>query len=84
MMDFGLGWVWIFPAVATTLMALFGWAVLTRVFRTEHHTSPETPTLVETPDPLAIARERYAQGLISKEEFDQLAQDLIRTEKPHL
>lgn len=64
-------------------MAFFGWTVLNRVFRTENHVSPKTPTLDETQDPLTVARERYAQGLISKQEFDQLTEDLIRTEKPN-
>lgn len=32
-------------------------------------------------DPLAIARERYAQGLISQKEFDTLVEGLLKTER---
>ena len=38
------------------------------------------PTASSHPDPLVIARERYAQGLISPKEFDALVERLVKTE----
>ncbi len=32
-------------------------------------------------DPLVIARERYAQGLITKEEFEDVVHHLLNTER---
>ena len=38
------------------------------------------PTASSHQDPLVIARERYAQGLISLNEFDALVERLVKTE----
>jgi hypothetical protein len=34
-------------------------------------------------DPLVLVRERYAQGLISKTEFDSVVEGLVKTEREH-
>ena len=39
------------------------------------------PTASSHQDPLVIARERYAQGLISQNEFDALIERLVKTEE---
>ncbi|SMC05365.1 Protein of unknown function DUF2078, membrane [Sulfobacillus thermosulfidooxidans DSM 9293] len=75
-MMFGFGLWWMFPLSLMVMMAFVGGVVLPRAFRGHLHVSSNTPS----PDPLAVARERYAQGLIAKPEFDQIVQDLVSTE----
>jgi uncharacterized membrane protein len=75
MIGFG-GW-WIIPLVGMGIMAIFGWVFFSRMLGMSR--TPPKP-LSPPPDPLEIARERFAQGLISKEEFDKIAEGLVRTE----
>ncbi|AEJ38473.1 hypothetical protein TPY_0271 [Sulfobacillus acidophilus TPY] len=67
---------WLIPVVMMTGLGGFTAIILTRVAK-----RPDSPRISPTPtDPLEIARERYAQGLISQEEFDALVGRLVRTE----
>lgn len=72
----GLGFEWIFPLFLLSLMAVVGALLLSRAFRERRPAFSNTRPL----DPLIMARERYAQGLIAKPEFDQIVQDLVSTE----
>jgi putative membrane protein len=68
----GMGWWMIFGGIFMIvfwggIIALIVWAItrLTRRDRMESH-----------PSPLDIARERYARGEITRDEFEQLKKDL--------
>ena len=74
----GSGIWWLFPLGGLVMMGLGAWIVLPRVgTRGSQNSPPPHPS-----DPLEIARERYARGEISHQEFEQLAQHLIHTEEP--
>ncbi len=67
MMLFG-GWMIIFWLV---IIALIAWGVIALV---KHGTSAsDTP---QKRDPLGTAKERYAKGEISKEEFEEIKKNL--------
>ncbi len=72
----GLEFEWIFPLFLLSLMAVVGALLLSRAFRERQPAFSHMRPL----DPLIMVRERYAQGLIAKPEFDQIVQDLVRTE----
>ncbi len=67
MMFFG-GWMMIFWVV---IIALIVWGVIVLVKR-----GSSTSDTSQKHDPLDIAKERYAKGEISKEEFEQIKKDL--------
>ncbi|PSR21063.1 MAG: SHOCT domain-containing protein [Sulfobacillus thermosulfidooxidans] len=71
-----IGWGWVFPLFGMVMMVLVGWALVTRVVNGHQWGSSNGPP----PNPLDLARERYAQGLISKPEFERLVEDLLHTE----
>ena len=78
MMGFGGGgWWWVVPVTGMLMMAGVIGVVLPRILRQSSHVTNEKPS----PDPLAVARERYAEGRISKSEFDDLVQVLLKTEE---
>lgn len=64
-MVFGIFWMIIFWG---GLIALIIWGI-TRLTGHDHHTRNHYP--------LDIARERYAKGEISREEFEQIKKDLV-------
>ncbi len=72
----GWGWAWTFPLWGMGMMVLAGWVLSTRVMNRHPWDSSKRPDS----DPLDQARERYAQGLISKSEFERLVEDLLHTE----
>lgn len=82
-MPMGFGGWWILPLVGMGMMAVFGWLFFSRILGRPLQPSRTLPPPIPPVDPLEVARERFAQGLISKEEFDELAERLVRTEKPH-
>ena len=72
----GCGWWMVFRGIWmlvfwVAIIALVVWGVKKRVGHEESKGS--TP---ERRDPLEIAKERYAKGQISKEEFEQIKKDL--------
>lgn len=72
MWDFGLGWWWGFGGIFMILLwvgliVLIVWGVM-KMSKGGGYTSKK--------DALDIARERYAKGEISKEEFEQIKKDL--------
>jgi putative membrane protein len=67
MMFFG-GWMII---VWVLILALIVWGVIALVKR-----GSSTSDTSQKHDPLDIAKERYAKGEISKEEFEQIKKDL--------
>lgn len=72
----GMGWwmvfggVWMFVFWAA-IIALLVWGI-TRVVRR----GESGPGAARRAEPLDIARERYARGEISREEFEQIKKDL--------
>ncbi len=91
-----IGLVWaIFPLIGMVVMALVVGSVLmagmvwrrsrgmscgSKMTRLDHR-EQRGPTGAASADPLDIARERYAQGLISHEEFDALVERLVKTDR---
>ena len=73
----GMGWWMVFLMVLFwgAIVALVIWGIrrLTERDRSESGTSQKR-------NPLDIAKERYARGEISKEEFDQIKNDLSGSE----
>jgi len=72
MWDFGAGWWWGFGGIFMILLwvgliVLIVWGVM-KIGKGGSDTSKK--------DALDIARERYAKGEISKEEFEQIKKDL--------
>ena len=72
----GCGWWMVFRGIWmlvfwVAIMALVVWGVKKRVGHVESKGST-----AERRDPLEIAKERYAKGQISKEEFEQIKKDL--------
>ena len=69
----GMGWWMVFWMVlfwgAIVTLVVWGVKKLTERGRSESSTS-------EKRDPLDIAKERYARGEISREEFEQIKKDL--------
>ena len=72
----GMGWWMVFGGIWMVvfwgaIIALIVWGVKKL---TERGDSGQGTTV--KPDPLDIAKERYAKGEISKEEFEQIKKDL--------
>lgn len=72
MWDCGAGWWWAFGGVSMILLwvgliVLLVWVVMKVVKGSSNESKG---------DAMDIARERYAKGEISKEEFEQIKQDL--------
>lgn len=65
------GGMWIYPLIMLTIMLL----VIYLVFARGGWRPPWSGTRSETA--LEILKKRYARGEISKEEFEQIKQDLI-------
>ena len=65
----GWGWMWILWIV---IIGLVVWGVIALV----KHTSSTSNTSQKS-NPLEIAKERYARGEITKEEFEQIKKDLM-------
>ncbi|MCY0900181.1 MAG: SHOCT domain-containing protein [Firmicutes bacterium] len=88
-----LGFGWWVPLCGLAAMVFVGWLVIGRMrwflgptARTPDNCGmgPRPSALQPKPpreDPLAIARERYAKGLISQEEFDAIVERLVKTER---
>jgi len=68
MMFFG-GWMWILWIV---IIGLVIWGIIALV---KH--SYSTSNTSQKRNPLEIARERYAKGEISKEEFEEIKKNLL-------
>ena len=74
MMDGAGGWAFL-PA-GMLVMVGPGWIVWPYL---SVQSSRDNPRLAAF-DPLELARERYAQGLMAKEEFEDVVQQLLHTE----
>ncbi|PSR19986.1 MAG: hypothetical protein C7B45_17200 [Sulfobacillus acidophilus] len=76
MMGGGGGWAFLLWGVV--MLAGLGWVVrrygLAKLLPDRRHRPAA--------DPLALARERYAQGLITKQEFEDVVHHLLNTERP--
>lgn len=70
MMD-GANWVWGTLSILFWLAVLIVVTLLIMRIPRRHDTDEDTKK-----DPLDIAKERYAKGDISKDEFDRLSRDL--------
>lgn len=73
----GIGWWMVFGAIWMVLfwggiIALIVWGISKLSGRRE-----SGPSATGRRDPLEIAKERYAKGDISREEFEQIKKDLI-------
>lgn len=76
MMGGSAGWTVLFWGVI--VLVGLGWVVRRSALakpRPDGHDRPAS-------DPLALARERYAQGLITKQEFEDVVHQLLNTEHP--
>jgi putative membrane protein len=76
MHDAGMGWwmlfsglLWLAFLAAVIVLAVWG-------FRRLSDRGDSEPKTDAKRDPLEIAKERYAKGEISKEEFEQIKKDL--------
>ena len=70
----GMGWWMIFGGLWMLLFwGAIIWLVIWGISRLTEHRGPAT---LEKRTPLDIAKERYAKGEISKEEFEQIKKDL--------
>lgn len=72
----GMGWWMLFGSVWVTLfwgaiIALVVWGIKSLTTRAD-----SGPTVAARSDPLDIAKERYAKGEITKEEFELIKKDL--------
>ncbi|CAB1128222.1 protein of unknown function [Candidatus Hydrogenisulfobacillus filiaventi] len=69
-------------AVMMTSSMLVFLGMITMAYRVltgpRDHPAPRTPP----PDPLEVARERYARGEIDHREFERIAANLLRSERP--
>ena len=72
----GMGWWMVFGGIWTLLFwgAIIGLAIWGISRLTERRGSG--PSTGERRDPLDIAKERYAKGELSREEFEQIKNDL--------
>ena len=73
----GMGWWMVFGSIWmvafwAVIIALVVWGVRKLMQR-----EGSGPSTTEKRAPLGIAKERYARGDISKEEFEQIKKDLI-------
>jgi len=72
----GWGWWMVFGGIWMLLFWIaIIWLVVWGIRSLLRHEGPKAGT-TEKRDPLEIAKERYAKGQISKEEFDQIKKDL--------
>ena len=72
----GWGWWMIFGGIWMLLFWIaIIWLVVWGIRSLVRHREPRSGT-PEKHDPLDIAKERYAKGQISKEEFEQIKRDL--------
>ena len=69
----GFGWLWmlLWMAALVIIIGLVVWAVIAATRRGGGHDITTSRT------PLDIAKERYARGEITREEFEQLKRDLL-------
>jgi putative membrane protein len=75
-MNDGWGWWMVFGGIWMLLFWIaIIWLVVWAVRSLVRHREPKGGAS-EKHDPLDIAKERYAKGQISKEEFDQIKKDL--------
>ncbi len=75
-MMMGMSSWWVFPLMGMSPVAI---VVLLGAYRIL--VGPKQPSSNQPDrDPLSIARERYARGEISQRDFDQLVENLVRTE----
>jgi len=75
-MNEGMGWWMVFGGIVSIffwagIMALVVWAISALARR-----DGSRPPSASKQDPLDIARERYAKGEITKDEFGQMKKDL--------
>lgn len=71
--------MWIFPMIMIVIMLLFAFGIIgrrgfgppwARGSGSHHRETPDSET------PLEILKKRYAKGEVTKEEFDQMKNDL--------
>ena len=70
-MDFNDGELW--AGIIASIWTVF---IVTAVAFIAHHLFTERTTTSGAPNPLEVARQRYARGEISREEFHRMQQDL--------
>ncbi len=68
--DDGMGWWMLFGAILFTLFWVSMFWVFLQATRRDDRSGPAEDS------PLQIARQRYARGEISKEQFEELRRDL--------
>ena len=76
MHDAGMGWWMLFGGIG--MLAFLGAVIVLTVWgiRKLSDRGDSEPKTDAKRDPLEIAKERYAKGEISKEEFEQIKKDL--------
>lgn len=73
----GWGMAWMFPVVGMILVITMVGIGVARM----SHGSLKGSTTSSSTDPLFLARERYARGQISHQEFERIIEGLLRTER---
>jgi putative membrane protein len=70
----GSGWGWFMPLVMILFWGLIIWGIIALIRGLSNQKHCETPT---TDSALEILKRRYAQGDITKKEYEQKKKDLV-------
>jgi putative membrane protein len=76
-MGFGFGWAILGAIIMVIFWVAVIWLIVWAIKRASHHTYSNYPPGTTGPmTPLDIAKERYAKGEITKEQFDEIKKNL--------
>ena len=69
----GFGWMWLIPVLGIVFLGLLIWAIVAAV-RSSNESKGSDSTKADSA--LEMLKKRYAQGEISKEEYEEKKKDL--------
>lgn len=70
----GFGWMWLMPVLWLIFIGLIVWAIVALV---RGSPGPRSQGISTTDTALEVLKRRYAQGEISKEEYEEKKKDLV-------